>query len=171
MLKKGDVAVYGTHGLCRITDITVPDFLSGSKEKLYYVMTPAIDKNGILYVPVEGAEAKMRKAISKKAAQELLNELEEMKEIEVDIGKKSDAVINEVIKQNDTEDMMRLVKGLHKAKAKRASEGKKLASMNERHLNTAEKLLYSEMAFSLKIEPDTVKEQVMETLTSMSLEA
>ena len=48
MLKKGDVAVYGTHGLCRITDITVPDFLSGSKEKLYYVMTPAIDKNGIL---------------------------------------------------------------------------------------------------------------------------
>ena len=86
-------------------------------------------------------------------------------------GRITEAQIVSVIKENKTDDMMRLVKGLHKARAQRAREGKKLASMNERHLVTAEKLLYSEMAFSLKKEVADVKKQVMQTLTSLPLYA
>ena len=167
MLKRGDVTVYGSHGLCQVRDILVPPFLDEASGKLYYMMSPATDKNGVLYVPVEGAESKMRNVITKKAAQALLGDLDEMEEIEVESGKKADAMISEVIKQNDTGEMMRLVKGLHKARAIRAREGKKLASMNERHLVTAEKLLYTEMAFSLKTDVAKVKERVMDTLSDM----
>ncbi|MBQ4416960.1 MAG: hypothetical protein II868_04625, partial [Butyrivibrio sp.] len=131
--------------------------------------SPATDRNAVLYVPVEGADEKMRSAISKKGAQELLAELEDIEEIEVESGKKADAMISDVIKHNETEEMMRLVKGLHKARAIRARDGKKLASMNERHLVTAEKLLYSEMAFSLKTDVAKVKERVMETLETLSI--
>ena len=167
MLKRGDVADYGNHGVCQVQEVLVPPFLDGSSEKLYYMMSPATDRNGVLYVPVEGAEGKMRRVISRKQAQELLAELEEIEEIEVSSGKRAEAQIVSVIKENRTEDMMRLVKGLHKARAQRAREGKKLASMNERHLVTAEKLLYSEMAFSLKRDVNAVKKQVMKTLTSL----
>lgn len=171
MLKRGDVTVYGNHGLCQVRDVLVPPFLEGQQEKLYYMMSPATDRNGVLYVPVEGAEDKMRRVISKKDAQELLAELEEIEEIEVTSGKRAEAEIVDVIKHNETQDMMRLVKGLHKARARRTQEGKKLATMNERHLATAEKLLYSEMAFSLKTEVADVKERVMQTLTSLPLYA
>ena len=171
MLKRGDVAVYGNHGVCQVKEVLVPPFLDGQSEKLYYMMSPATDRNGVLYVPVEGAEDKMRTVVSKKHAQELLAELDEMEEIEVSSGKRAEAQIVSVIKENKTDDMMRLVKGLHKARAQRAREGKKLASMNERHLVTAEKLLYSEMAFSLKKEVADVKKQVMQTLTSLPLYA
>ena len=72
MLKRGDVTVYGSHGLCQVREILVPPFLDGQSDKLYYMMSPATDRNAVLYVPVDGAEAKMRSAISKKGAQELL---------------------------------------------------------------------------------------------------
>lgn len=169
MLKRGDVTVYGSHGLCQVREILVPPFLDGQSDKLYYMMSPATDRNAVLYVPVEGADEKMRSAISKKGAQELLAELEDIEEIEVESGKKADAMITDVIKHNETEEMMRLVKGLHKARAIRARDGKKLASMNERHLITAEKLLYSEMAFSLKTDVAKVKERVMETLETLTI--
>ncbi|MBQ4417365.1 MAG: CarD family transcriptional regulator [Butyrivibrio sp.] len=169
MLNRGDVTVYGSHGLCQVREILVPPFLDGQSDKLYYMMSPATDRNAVLYVPVEGADEKMRNAISKKGAQELLAELEDIEEIEVESGKKADAMITDVIKHTETEEMMRLVKGLHKARAIRARDGKKLASMNERHLVTAEKLLYSEMAFSLKTDVAKVKERVMETLETLPI--
>ena len=171
MLKKGDVTVYGSHGLCQVRDILVPPFLDAQSGKLYYMMSPATDRNGVLYVPVDGAESKMRGVVTKKAAQALLNELEELEEIEVESGKKADAMISEVIKQNETEEMMRLVKGLHKARAIRARDGKKLASMNERHLQTAEKLLYTELAFSLKTDVTKVKARVKDTLEHLQFTA
>ena len=39
-----------------------------------------------------------------------------------------------------------------------------------RYLNMAEKLLYTEMAFSLKTEKDAIKERVKEVLSSLYLE-
>lgn len=166
MLKKGDVIVYGTHGLCQVKDIMVPPFLVGSSEKLYYVMEPAIDCKGVLYVPVDGAMDKMRKPVSKKDALQFLEELEEMQEIEVEVGKRAEAEISEVVKINDTYEMMRLMKGLHIARNKRLQDGKKLASMNERHLATVEKLLFTELAFSTKTTVDKVRDRVMDLLST-----
>ncbi|MCR5100795.1 MAG: CarD family transcriptional regulator [Butyrivibrio sp.] len=170
MLNKGDYVVYGNHGLCVVTDMTVPAFLERGKEKLYYVMSPVTDKRGVLYVPVDGAEEKMRDVIDSVDAKDLMDEIEEIEEMEIPTGKKSEAAISDVVKRNLPEEMMSLVKSLHKIKATRAAEGKKFAAMDEKYLRIAEKLLYTEIAFSLESEYEAVVERVMEVLESLPLQ-
>ena len=170
MLEKGAVAVYGSHGLCKVSDILVPSFIEHGKEKLYYLLVSAIDTNGLLYVPVEGAEDKMRDVIQTDDAEGLVEEIGDVDEMEIPVGKKSEAAIVEVIKRNLAGEMMSMIKSLYKVKAIRETEGKKFAAIDEKYLAIAEKLLYSEIAFALDSDWKAIQERVRENLSQLSLE-
>ncbi|MCR5657149.1 MAG: CarD family transcriptional regulator [Butyrivibrio sp.] len=169
MLNKGDCVVYGNHGLCEVKDILVPSFLERGNETLYYSMVSSIDSKGVLYVPVEGAEDKMRDAIDADEAEGLIDDIDALEEYDFPQGKKAEAVIVDVIKRNNAPEMMCLVKSLRKIKAERAAEGKKFASMDEKYLGIAEKLLYSEMAYSMEAKMDAVRERVTSELSQLTL--
>ncbi len=170
MIKIGDFVVYGNHGLCKVTGVLVPPFLERGKEKDYFQMISVIDKGGILYVPCESAEERMRPVISGAAAKRLMASIGEIEVLELPPGKKAEPILLDITRKNLAPEMMQLVKTLHHAKAKRLYQGKKVASMDERYLATAEKLLYSELAFCTKSELDKVKEKVRGVLKSLPLE-
>ncbi len=170
-MKKGEFAVYGVHGLCQVNDIQVPGFLERGKEKLYYLMTSAIDAKGVLYVPVEGAEDKMRDAIDAQEAESLLADVSDDEVMEIPAGKKSEAVISSVIKRNETDEMMLLIKSLYRIKAERERAGKKFASMDERYLASAEKLLYSELAFALQTDMEDIRSRVRSAIAKRYAQA
>ncbi len=170
MLSVGECVIYGSHGLCSVRDILVPSFLERGKEKQYYQMISAVDAGSVLYVPVEGAEDKVREVIDFEEAEGLIDEIEYVPELELPEGKKAEPAIMGVIKRNVAEEMMALVKSLRKIKAIREMEGKKFASLNEKYLNIAEKLLYTELAFSLKTEKDDIKKRVLDELSQLPLE-
>ncbi len=170
MLGVGECVIYGSHGLCSVRDILVPAFLERGKEKQYYQMISAVDAGSVLYVPVEGAEDKVRDVISYDEAEGLIDEIEYVPELELPEGKKAEPAIMSVIKRNIAEEMMALVKALRRIKAIREAEGKKFASLNEKYLNIAEKLLYTELAFSLKTEKDDIKRRVLDELSQLPLE-
>ena len=167
MLNKGDVAVYGNHGLCKVSDMMVPSFLPKGSEKMYYQMISAIDRGGLLYVPVDGAEDKMREVISADTAAALIDSLEDIEVIELPVGKKAEAVISDVCKKNEAAEVMSLIKTLNMIKTQRAAEGKKFASMDEKYLGIAEKLLYSELAYALDLEWDVVRDRVADALAAI----
>ena len=170
MLNIGECVIYGSHGLCRIEDVLVPSFLERGKEKEYYQMVSAVDAGSVLYVPVEGAEDKVRDYLSAEDAEELIEDIEVSPELHLPDGKKAEPEIKDIIKRNIADEMMSLVKSLHKIKAVRESEGKKFASTSEKYLNIAEKLLYTELAFSLKSEKDEIKRRVLDELSQLPLE-
>ncbi|MBR4358443.1 MAG: CarD family transcriptional regulator [Butyrivibrio sp.] len=170
MLNVGDCVIYGSHGLCKVRDILVPAFLEKGNEKQYYMMVSAVDAGSVIYVPVEGAEDKVRDVMSADDAEELICEIEDVDELDLPDGKKAEPEITGIIKRNIADEMMSLVKSLHKIKAMREAEGKKFAALNEKYLNMAEKLLYTEMAFSLKTEKETIKDRVIEVLSGLPLE-
>ncbi len=170
MLNIGESVIYGSHGLCMVRDILVPSFLERGKEKQYYMMISAVDAGSVLYVPVDGAEDKVREVISADYAEGLIDDIEDIEELDLPEGKKAEPAILEVIKRNVADEMMSLVKSLHKIKALREIQGKKFATLNEKYLNIAEKLLYTELAFSLKTEKDVIKRRVVEVLTELPLE-
>lgn len=170
MLNIGECVIYGSHGLCKVRDILVPSFLERGKEKQYYMMISAVDAGSVLYVPVDGAEDKIREVMSADYAEGLMDEIEEIEEVELPEGKKAEATILEIIKHNVADEMMGLVKSLRKIKAIREAEGKKFATLNEKYLNIAEKLLYTEMAFSLQTEKDDIKRRVIRELSELPLE-
>ncbi|MBQ2609554.1 MAG: CarD family transcriptional regulator, partial [Butyrivibrio sp.] len=76
MLNVGDCVIYGSHGLCKVRDILVPAFLEKGNEKQYYMMVSAVDAGSVIYVPVEGAEDKVRDVMSADDAEELICEIE-----------------------------------------------------------------------------------------------
>ena len=170
MLDIGSCVIYGNHGLCRVEEILVPSFLERGKEKDYYRMISAVDAGSTLYVPVDGAEDKIRDVISAEDAEELIDDIEFSPEIDLPEGKKAEPAIKDIIKRNLTDEMMGLVKTLRKIKAMREAEGKKFASLNEKYLTMAEKLLYTELAFSLKTEKDDIKNRVVDKLSQLPLE-
>ncbi len=170
MLNIGECVIYGSHGLCRVRDILIPSFLERGKEKEYYQMISAVDAGSVLYVPVDGADDKVRDVISADDAEELIDDIEYAEELELPEGKKAEPAIMEVIKRNVADEMMSLVKSLRKIKATREAEGKKFASLSEKHLLMAEKLLYTELAFALKTEKDVVKSKVLSELSQLPLE-
>ena len=169
MLSIGDVAVYGNHGLCKVADTLVPSFLPKGSEKMYYQMISAIDRGGVLYVPMDGAEDKMREVISAETASDLIEGLDDMGFTDLPVGKKAEIVISDICKKNEAEDILCLIKTLYHIKAVRAAEGKKFASMDEKYLGIAEKLLYSEMAYSMESKLDAVKERVCSELSQLTL--
>ena len=170
MLGIGECVIYGSHGLCRVQDILVPSFLERGKEKEYYQMESAVNTGSVLYVPVDGAEDKVREVIAADEAKDLIEEIEAAPELELPEGKKAEPAIMEVIKRNLTDEMMSLVKSLRKIKAVREAHGKKFAALNEKYLNMAEKLLYTELAFSLKSDKDVIKRRVLDELSQLPLE-
>ena len=170
MLNVGECVMYGSHGLCKVREILVPSFLERGNEKEYYMMISAVDAGSVLYVPVDGAEDKVRDVMSADEAMGLIDDIEDTPEIELLEGKKAEPAITSVIKRNVVEEMMSLVKTLHKIKAMREAEGKKFAALNEKYLNIAEKLLFTEMAFALETEKDVVKSRVIEELSHLPLE-
>lgn len=170
MLNVGECVIYGSHGLCRVRDILIPSFLERGKEKEYYQMISAVDAGSVLYVPVDGADDKVRDVISADDAEELIDDIEYAEELELPEGKKAEPAIMEVIKRNVADEMMSLVKSLRKIKAVREAEGKKFAALNEKYLNIAEKLLYTELAFSLETEKDDIKRRVLDELSQLPFE-
>lgn len=170
MLNIGECVIYGSHGLCQVREILVPSFLERGKEKQYYMMISAVDAGSVLYVPVEGAEDKVREVIGADEAEDLIDEIEEVEEIELPEGKKAEPAILEIIKRNVVDEMMGLVKSLRRIKATREAEGKRFATLNERYLNMAEKLLYTELAYSLETEKDNIKRRVLEVLSELPIE-
>ncbi|WP_026661897.1 CarD family transcriptional regulator [Butyrivibrio proteoclasticus] len=170
MLNIGECVIYGSHGLCQVREILVPSFLERGKEKQYYMMISAVDAGSVLYVPVEGAEDKIREVTGADNAEDLIEDIEEVDEIVLPEGKKAEPAMLEIIKRNDVEEMMGLVKSLRKIKATREAQGKRFATLNERYLNLAEKLLYTELAYSLETEKETIKRRVLEMLSELPLE-
>ena len=170
MLNIGECVIYGSHGLCQVREVLVPSFLERGKEKQYYMMISAVDDGSVLYVPVEGAEDKIREVTGADNAEDLIEDIEEVDDVELPEGKKAEPAILEIIKRNDVEEMMGLVKSLRKIKATREAQGKRFATLNERYLNLAEKLLYTELAYSLETEKETIKRRVLEMLSELPLE-
>ena len=170
MLNVGECVIYGSHGLCKVRDILVPSFLERGKEKQYYMMISAVDAGSVLYVPIEGAEDKIREVISADNAEELIDEIEEVPVMKLPEGKKAEAVVMDIVKRNDACEMMSLVKSLNRIKAIREAEGKKFATLNERYLSITEKLLYTELAFALETSKDDIKQKVAYELSLLPLE-
>ncbi len=167
MLNIGECVVYGSHGLCQVRDILVPSFLERGKEKQYYMMISAVDAGSVLYVPVEGAEDKVREVICADDAEGLIDDIADIDEAVLPEGKKAEPVIQSIIKRNEAEEMMGLVKALRRIKADREAAGKKFAALNEKYLSVSEKLLYTELAFSLEVEKDEIKERVLDEFAEL----
>ncbi len=160
-----DMVIYGTEGICRITDITVRDMHGGDVE--YYVLKPVGESNSTIFVPTgsEVLTSKMRRILSAEEIYELIRTVtgERMEWIENENVRKERC--KEILAEGDRRELMKMLRAIYLHGEERKSMGKKLHQCDERFMKDAEKLLYEEFAHVLNIKKEEVVPFIMEQIS------
>ena len=151
-----DTVVYGVHGVCRIEDITMKEFMGTSKE--YYVLKPVNDSTVTLYVPKHNDKLieKMRKILSEQEVYRLITTMPEQEALWFQNENERKEQYKKVITKGDHGELIGIIKAIYLQKQRREEEGKHLYISDERFLKEAERILYDEFQYVLNIKKEEV---------------
>lgn len=169
MFEKGEYIVYGTNGVCEVTDIKNMDLKGIPKDKLFYVLTPYNQKGSTLFTPIDSTKTVMRKVLTKEQAMELIDTMPEVEELYFSNEKIREEKYKECIRSCDCEQCIRVIKTLYLRKEEKQAQGKKFAATDERYLRMAEDNLYSELSVALGRTKKEVQNYIEEKLGVLSL--
>ena len=112
-------------------------------------MAPLEDRNGKIYAPTDNAKVVMRKVITRQEAEQLIEEMPQIKELWVANEKQRELQYKEALKTCDFRAWISIIKTLYFRKKERIAQGKKITSLDERYLKAAENELYGELSLIL----------------------
>lgn len=165
LYKIGDTVLYGTDGVCTVTDITVRTF--GKEKAEYIVLTPLYQSGSVIYVPIasESLLAKMRRVLSEGEIRQIVREVagEECDEWITDENERRYA-FKAVLQSGDRREVIRMIKKIYLHGKMQKENGRKLHHSDEQMMKDAEKLLYDEFAYVLGIKPDEVLSFIMKEI-------
>ena len=155
MFSKNDYIIYGTTGVCKITDIVKKKFNTNT-EREYYILKPAYDPNSTIYAPVDNTMINTRKIMTLKEVYELIKSMPDNETIWIDDINLRKEKYNEILKRGDNVELVKLIRTLYLEKEKKKIEGKKLYVGDEKIMSEAQRLLHEEFALVLNIKVDEV---------------
>lgn len=144
MYQIGELVVKKVKGVCEVKNIVNPDFVK-DHEKMYYQLTPLLDEESKLYVPVDADDTSMRRIMTEDEAEALIQKIPQINEAWVRNEKERERNYKEAVQSNDPERLIGIIKLIYHRKQSRQAEGKKTTAVDGRYYDLAEKLLYSEL--------------------------
>ena len=151
MYSVGEHVIYGTHGVCRIGDITTMPF--GADKRDYYVLSPLCDPRSTIFVPLDNEQlvSQMRPVLTKEEIAEMLSSVTpgSLDWIESDSERKD--FCQTTLKSGDRLEMLKMIDMLYTHQEEMKNQKKHFHVTDERFLREAEKLLHEEFAFVLGI--------------------
>ena len=168
MFKVGDLVVYGNSGVCRVESIG-PSALEGAdKSKDYYFLTPYFSGSSRILIPCDNDKVVIRAIISREEATDLLNEISDIKELEITDEKNREQTYKDVMRRCDCKEIVSILKTIYFRKCARLAEGKKITASDEKYFLMAEEMLYGELSVALEVAKDKIKENVVSKIKAMA---
>jgi CarD family transcriptional regulator len=164
MFNINDYVVYGSTGVCRITDIAGDEY-SGNNEIEYYILHPVYSNNMTIKIPVNNPKISMRAILSKDEVSSLIAAMPDIETIWIDDNRERSELFKTVLKKGLCKDWIVLFKTLYLEKKARTTEGKTLTNTDEEIMRAAEKQLNEEFAIVLNISPDEVLPYIIEHIS------
>lgn len=155
MYKIGENVLYGSEGICKITDIVTRTI--NNQEKDFYLLTSSSNKINIL-VPLnsELSLAKMRKILSENEIYKLIEAMPDNETIWIKDKNVRKKKYTEIIVKGNHKQLVKLIKTLYLNKQEQIKKGKKFHAQDMYLLEMAEKMLYEEFSYTLNIKPEEV---------------
>ena len=138
MFKVGEYVIY-KRDLCRIKDIV---------EDKYYKLEMIGDESLVISVPIENRFNYLRYPISKEEAYDLINRISDIEVIDSN-DKMLENVYKELMRSNNHEDLIKIIKTTYLRNKERIDNGKKVTDKDQSFFEKAEKCLYNELSLSL----------------------
>lgn len=166
MYQKDDLILYGSTGVCRVTDIVSKRFSRNDPEKLYYVLTP-LYQTGTITTPVENGKVFTRPVISRDEAISLIDEIPniEAKAYHNQNLQQLESHYKEELESHDCRDLLRLTMSTYQKKREREQAKLKFGAVDRRYMERAEDLLFGELAVALDIERSNVPSFIEDRLS------
>lgn len=164
MFEKGEYVVYGSTGVCEVMDITTMDWEGVPKDRLYYVLHPYAQKEGRIFTPVDSQKNVIRRIISKKEADILIEDIPSIDEFKISNDKLREEKYKECLKSCECREWIRIIKTLYLRRQERLANGKKITAMDSRYFKQAEENLYSELSISLNIPKEQMEKYIADRI-------
>ncbi len=168
MFEVGEYIVFATNGVCKVEAVGKLDMNGVSEEKLYYTLTPVYAAETKVFTPVDNDRVLMRPVLSKEEAWALINDINNIEAISVADDKSREEIFKEAIKKCDCRELVKIIKTLYYKKQTRLSEGKKMASCDDRYFKMAEGNLYEELALALEIDKSEVESVIAQRVEALN---
>lgn len=164
MFSVGDVFIYGSNGVCRITDIKEEKF--GSEIKTYYILSPFFDKRETIYVPTDNEMlvSRLKEILSREEVIKMIKDLPSQKSIWNDNINMRREEFKKIIKSADRTALCSLLKTLHERRIILEQCGKSLSVYDERFLKQAQNIIHGEIALVLELNPEEVEPFITKTI-------
>ncbi len=164
MFSVGDYVVYGSNGVCKVTEVGPMDLPGVSKDKLYYTMTPCYIRDSSLYTPIDNNRVVIRPVMTKDEAESFVDSIKDIDGITIKEEKRRELEYKEAILSCDPEVLVGIIKTIYERMNARIAEGKKVTSSDSKYFHIAEDSLYGELAISLGMDKDEVKDYIHERI-------
>lgn len=151
MFEIGDYIICGKNGVCVVEKVGPMELPGVSNDILYYTLAPIYSPSSKVFTPVDNDKIVMRHIVTAKEAEKLIKSITKAKEYEVLEEKGRENAYKAIIMGCDCNEIISLVKMLVNRKKKCAEINKKLHSVDERYLKTAQDYLFGELACALEI--------------------
>ncbi|MCR5213741.1 MAG: CarD family transcriptional regulator [Eubacterium sp.] len=158
MFEVGDYIIYGSSGVCKITNVGPMKISGVSKDKLYYTMIPCYIRDSEIFTPIDNERVVMRRVMSKDEAEDFMSSVSDIDELEIIEEKKRELEYKQAVLTCKPEVLVGLLKTIQTRIDERTAEGKKVTSSDAKYFRIAEDNLFGELAISLDMEKDDVKE-------------
>lgn len=162
--KVGDFVLYGTDGVCRISEVTEREI--GGERYRYFILVPVYDEKSTIFLPLGNEKLlnRMRPVVSQGEFDSIAEEVakSEYEWIESDSQRKE--AFRLIIDESCTYDLLKLLKMVYTHREERLADGKKLHVVDERVMKEAEKILQDEVAYSFKISREEAMFRIVEKL-------
>lgn len=164
MFSIGDIFIYGSNGVCRITDIKEEKF--GSEVKTYYILSPFFDKRETIYVPTDNETlvSRLKEILSKEEIIKMIKDIPSRENIWNDNINLRKEEFKKIIKSADRTALCSLLKTLHERRIILEQSGKSLSVYDERFLKQAQNIIHGEIALVLEMKPDEVEPFITKTI-------
>ncbi len=154
MFQINDTIMYGTQGICTITDITEKSFMGSKKE--YFVLKPLNSAKATFFAPKDSdkAASKMRSLLSQEEVYSLIDKIPDQKPNWIENENERKDEYKRIIAGGDHLELIGMIKAIYRHKEKREADGKHLYLSDERFVKEAERILYEEFQYVLDISRD-----------------
>lgn len=160
MFQAGEYIIYGTRGVCLVKEVGTLDF--SQRDKLYYTLEPLYMAGSIVYAPVEAKGVVMRQVMTRDEAMALIESIPDIEELWIRDEKSRENAYKEAIKGCDNRELVRIIKTIYNRGRSRMAEGKKITVADNKYFKIAEENLYGELAVSLSMTREEVKDFITE---------
>lgn len=164
MFKKGEIVVYSATGVCRIEDLCEKQF--GSFSAQYYVLKPLMQKCATVFVPVNNAAltSKIHAILTKSELEKAINaaQIDDVPSAETEYERRQR--FSDILQSGDRTQLVLMVWELYRLKKRQMDNSRRLHLADERLLDSAENILFEEIAYVYGIEKNEAEAMIDELL-------